>query len=98
MGGLLPSGITIELGSKLGNFTIIFRAVQAPQVEESMRAINIPFIMPFLKPCMYKTVIATGTVRKILSSLIQVAKIKANPIVIILIFLIDNDKIISASK
>ena len=54
--------------------------------------------MPFLKPCMYKTVIATGTVRKILSSLIQVAKIKANPIVIILIFLIDNDKIISASK
>ncbi len=55
-------------------------------------------IIPFLNPWIYIAVNATGTVRKMLSSLIQVANISANAIEIILILFFDIDNINSDNK
>ena len=40
----------MSVGIKFGNFTIIFLVVQVAQVDESMVAINMPFMIPFLNP------------------------------------------------
>ena len=88
----------MSVGIKLARPTKIFRAVHAPQVDDSKHAIKSPLIIPILNPCIYIVTTATGTVSKILSNLIQVAIIKAMAIGIILICFLDRDKIISAIK